>query len=93
MEGIDNIIEKKKLNFKNIKMIRNGGYHNLLLFNENGNDKLFGFGSNEQEQLGFNGKSTSELFGLNFFENKKISDIKCGNNHNLVLISLIYLFF
>jgi len=49
------------------------------------------------KQLGENLKNkTSELIEIKFFENKKIKDIKCGENHNLILLGknyFLYLFF
>ena len=102
VEGIENlnnltnnIFEKKNLNYKNFKMIKNGDSHNLLLFNENGKDKLYGFGSNNEGQIGeFNvGKNSSDLVEIKFFNDKKIKDIECGAFHNLILLGYYYLLF
>ena len=101
LEGIDNlnnltnnIFEKKNLNYKNFKMIKNGWSHNLLIFNENGKDKLYGFGSNKNGQIGeFNiGNNTSDLVEIKFFNDKKIKDIECGSHHNLILLGYYLLF-
>ncbi len=101
LEGIEklndlknNLFEKKVLNYKNFKMIKNGWYHNLLIFNENGKDKLYGFGCNNKGQIGeFNvGKNSSDLVEIKFFNDKKIKDIECGAFHNLILLGYYLLF-
>ena len=90
----NNIIEKKKLNYKNFKIIKNGYDYNLLLFNENGKDKLYGFGCNNNGEIGeFNvGKNNSDLVEIKFFNDKKIKDIECGVSHNLILLGYYLLF-
>jgi len=84
----NDIIQNFNLKFSKIKKFSIGGWHNLILFE---NNDLYSFGDNTHGQCGFENKNKCDPNivipkKIEFFENKKISNIYCSLTASIVLL-------